>query len=59
MIALNMKPTGWFNIGWSAEIAPGGVKPMRYFGHDLVAFRSTTGELSVLDAHCRHLGAHL
>jgi 3-ketosteroid 9alpha-monooxygenase subunit A len=32
---------------------------MRYFGHDLVAFRSDTGELAVLDAHCRHLGAHL
>lgn len=59
MIKLSMKPTGWFHIGWSAEIAPGGVKPMKYFGQDLVAFRSEAGKLSVLDAHCRHLGAHL
>jgi 3-ketosteroid 9alpha-monooxygenase subunit A len=56
---LSMRPTGWFQIGWSAEITPGGVKPLRYFGHDLVAFRSVKGELSVLDAHCLHMGAHL
>jgi phenylpropionate dioxygenase-like ring-hydroxylating dioxygenase large terminal subunit len=54
-----MKPTGWFQVAWSAEIAPGGVQPLRYFGQDLVAFRSHRGELAVLDAHCRHLGAHL
>lgn len=58
-LQLSMKPTGWFQIGWSGEIPPGGVKPMHYFGHDLVAFRSEDGELSVLDAYCRHLGAHL
>ena len=56
---LSMKPTGWFQIGWSAEVAPGGLKPLKYFGHDLVAFRSVAGELSVLDAHCLHMGAHL
>ena len=59
MLNLSMKPTGWFQIGWSEEIAPGQVKAMKYFGHDLVAFRSETGELAVLDAHCHHLGAHL
>src|SRR3546814_20378279 len=59
MLNLNMKPTGWFHIGWGAEIPPGGVKPPRYFGQGLVAFRSAGGVLSVLDAHCRHLGAHL
>jgi 3-ketosteroid 9alpha-monooxygenase subunit A len=59
MLKLSMKPTGWFQIGWSAEILPGQAVPMRYFGKDLVAFRSESGILSVLDAHCRHLGAHL
>jgi phenylpropionate dioxygenase-like ring-hydroxylating dioxygenase large terminal subunit len=58
-LQLSMKPTGWFHIGWSGEIAPGAVKPMKYFGKDLVAFRSEDGELAVLDAHCHHLGAHL
>lgn len=56
---LSMRPTGWFQIAWSAEIAPGAVKPLKYFGQDLVAFRTQSGVLSVLDAHCLHMGAHL
>jgi 3-ketosteroid 9alpha-monooxygenase subunit A len=59
MLQLSMKPTGWFQIAWSAEIPSGTVKPLVYFGHELVAFRGDDGELGVLDAHCRHLGAHL
>jgi nitrite reductase/ring-hydroxylating ferredoxin subunit len=59
MLNLSMKPTGWFQIGWSDELAPGAVKPMKYLGYDLVAFRSEAGELAVLDAHCHHMGAHL
>ncbi|WAH60737.1 Rieske 2Fe-2S domain-containing protein [Pseudomonas silvicola] len=59
MLNLSMKPTGWFQIGWSAEIPPGGVKPIKYFGHEMVAFRNRQGVLSVLDAHCPHMGAHL
>ena len=47
MLNLSMKPTGWFQIGWSAEIRPGQAVPMRYFGKDLVAFRSGSGVLSV------------
>jgi phenylpropionate dioxygenase-like ring-hydroxylating dioxygenase large terminal subunit len=58
-LQLSMKPTGWFQIGWSGEIPSGAVRPMRYFGQDLVAFRTAAGELKVLDAYCRHLGAHL
>lgn len=54
-----MKPTGWFQIGWSGEIAPGAVVPLRYFGADLVAWRDADGVLAVTAAHCRHLGAHL
>ena len=57
--ALSMKPFGWFQVGWSAEVPPGGVKPLKYFGKDLAMFRTETGELNVIDAHCHHLGAHL
>jgi phenylpropionate dioxygenase-like ring-hydroxylating dioxygenase large terminal subunit len=46
-------------IGWSAEIPAGTVKPLKYFGKELVAYRTEAGELSVLDAHCPHLGAHI
>ena len=52
-------PTGWFQVAWSEEIPVGGVRPLRYFGTDLVAYRGESGELTVLDAYCPHLGAHL
>lgn len=52
-------PNGWFQIAYSDEIKAGDVKPLRYFGKDLVIWRSEEGELSVLDAFCPHLGAHL
>lgn len=50
---------GWFVIAWSKDLAAGEVKPLRYFGQDLVLFRTETGQATVLDAHCPHLGAHL
>jgi 3-ketosteroid 9alpha-monooxygenase subunit A len=53
------KPTGWFMIGWSPEFPVGQVRPLRFFGEDLVAYRAESGELHVLQAHCRHLGAHI
>ena len=53
------RPTGWFQIGWSAEFPLGEARPLRYFGEDLVAYRAEDGELHVLDGHCPHFGAHL
>lgn len=52
-------PFGWFFVSYSDEIAVGEVKPLRYFGKDLVIFRNEQGEVGVLDAYCPHLGAHL
>src|SRR5688572_27406062 len=52
-------PTGWYQIGYSAELAPGDVRPVRYFDKELVLFRTEGGEVSLLDAYCPHLGAHL
>lgn len=51
--------TGWFVIAAADELPRGAVKSLRYFGRALVAFRGTSGEVSVLDAHCPHLGADL
>ena len=59
MIPIDRYPIGWFQIGFSWEVRAGGVKPLKYFGEDLVAFRTKSGVLSVLEAHCHHLGAHL
>jgi 3-ketosteroid 9alpha-monooxygenase subunit A len=55
----SMVPTGWFQVAWSADIAHGAVIPLHYFNRDLVAFRQPDGTVSVLDAHCQHLGASL
>jgi len=52
-------PNGWFQVAYSDELPPGAVKPLKYFGKDLVLFRTEAGEAKLLDAHCPHLGAHL
>ena len=52
-------PRGWFVIGFSDAVGVGHVEPMRYFGRDLVLFRTESGAPRVLDAFCPHLGAHL
>jgi hypothetical protein len=36
---LSMKPTGWFQVAWSAEISIGDVHRMTYFGQEMVAWR--------------------
>ena len=40
-------------------MAPGAVLGLKYFGRELIAWRSESGVLHVLDAYCEHLGAHL
>ncbi len=52
-------PNGWFAVAWSRDLVPGEVKPIHYFGEDLVLFRTRSGRAVVLDAYCPHLGAHL
>ncbi|MGN6160539.1 MAG: Rieske 2Fe-2S domain-containing protein [Marmoricola sp.] len=56
---LSMKPTGWFQVAWSAEVPVGQVHRLRYFGEELIAWRGESGAVTVMDAYCQHLGAHL
>jgi len=56
---LSMRPTGWFQVAWSDEVAVGQVHTMTYFGRELVAWRGESGQVTVMDAYCEHLGAHL
>ncbi|MCV7200444.1 (2Fe-2S)-binding protein [Mycolicibacterium peregrinum] len=58
-VPFTWKVTGWFMIGWSAEYEVGDVKALKYFDEDLAAYRDESGELHVLEAHCKHLGAHI
>lgn len=52
-------PDGWYQVAKSSELAPGDVRPSRYFGEDLVLYRTEGGQARVAEAHCPHLGAHL
>lgn len=52
-------PNGWFQVAYDDELATGAVLPLKYFGKDLVLFRTESGEVAMLDAFCPHLGAHL
>jgi 3-ketosteroid 9alpha-monooxygenase subunit A len=52
-------PFGWFAIEYCKDLAPGEVKPLQYFGRELVLFRTESGDAALLDAYCPHLGAHL
>jgi 3-ketosteroid 9alpha-monooxygenase subunit A len=52
-------PFGWFCVSMAGDLKAGEVKPLHYFGRELVLFRTETGAPKVLDAFCPHLGAHL
>jgi phenylpropionate dioxygenase-like ring-hydroxylating dioxygenase large terminal subunit len=52
-------PSGWYMVGWSSDVGAGEVRRLHYFGRELVCFRGASGQVSVMDAHCQHLGGHL
>lgn len=50
---------GWYAACYSDEIAVGEVKPLRAFGKELAMWRGEDGQVRVIDAYCKHLGAHM
>lgn len=52
-------PLGWYAIDLSANLAVGEVRPLRYFSKDLAMWRGEDGQVRVIDAYCKHLGAHM
>ena len=52
-------PFGWFVVCYSDELPVGHVKPLRYFGRELAAWRGEDGKARIVDAYCRHMGAHM
>jgi 3-ketosteroid 9alpha-monooxygenase subunit A len=57
--AAMMKPSGWFQVGWSSDFTSSELVSRRFFGRDLVMRRDADGELVAMDAYCGHMGAHL
>jgi len=52
-------PTGWFQVGWSHDLKPGDVRPLKYFKQQQVMYRGEDGKAVVMSAFCAHFGAHL
>jgi len=52
-------PHGWFHVGYAADLAPGDVRQVYYFGRDLVLWRDEQGGAHLQDLYCPHLGANL
>ena len=52
-------PFGWYPLLLSDELAVSEVKPLRYFSRELAIWRGEDGQPRMLDAFCRHLGAHM
>jgi nitrite reductase/ring-hydroxylating ferredoxin subunit len=52
-------PNGWYSIGFSDELRPGGLISRPIAGQDLVVFRTLSGKVCAADPYCPHLGAHL
>jgi phenylpropionate dioxygenase-like ring-hydroxylating dioxygenase large terminal subunit len=52
-------PYGWYAVATACELQVGDVKPLHYFGQELVLFRTESGQASLLQAYCPHLGAHI
>jgi nitrite reductase/ring-hydroxylating ferredoxin subunit len=51
-------PRGWYAVATSEELPVGALLTRHYFEKDIVLFR-TEERLSIIDAHCPHMGAHL
>lgn len=52
-------PNGWYHLLNTNELSAGKIVSISALGRDFVAFRTSSGEVGVLDAYCPHLGAHL
>ena len=50
LVPFTWKVTGWFMVGWSPELPIGEVRPLNYFGEELVAYRDESGDISPTSA---------
>ena len=53
-------PVGWYRVASSADVAPGELVAMTWFGTELLCWRGEEdGEAHVVDPFCAHLGANI
>ena len=52
-------PAGWFDVGVSRELEPGGLRQIRVFDQELMLWRGQDGRAHLQSAYCPHLGANI
>lgn len=52
-------PNGWYAICYSKEVTNKKIKTGLHARKEFVAYRSSKGKVSVLEAYCPHQGTHL
>ncbi|MBS0648399.1 MAG: aromatic ring-hydroxylating dioxygenase subunit alpha [Verrucomicrobia bacterium] len=56
---LHLFPNGWYQVAWSDEVKPKGIKTIHFFGRDFIVVRGEDRKAHIYDPYCPHLGAHL
>src|SRR5438067_11872196 len=49
----------WYPVCRSAELRPGAILTRDFLGRSIVVFRTRSGAVHALAAHCWHMGTHL
>jgi nitrite reductase/ring-hydroxylating ferredoxin subunit len=52
-------PRGWYVVARSCDLRAGQLQRITLAQQEIVVFRTASGVLGALDAHCPHMGAHL
>ncbi len=52
-------PYGWYVVARAGDVPRRAVRPVSIAGRECVFYRTESGALHALDAHCPHMGAHL
>ncbi|MCA9520333.1 MAG: Rieske (2Fe-2S) protein [Myxococcales bacterium] len=52
------RPSGWYFVRRSDELRPGQLVSRRFFGRDLIVYRTESGRVVATEPYCPHLGAH-
>ena len=52
-------PISWYALIRSDSLAPGQMTHGQWCGQEIVIYRTETGQVKIIEAHCPHLGAHI
>ena len=52
-------PNSWFHLAPFSEFKKDEIRSFKFLGNDIIAFKTGDDSITVMDAYCPHLGAHL